>query len=191
MAEHGGRVPREISLLESLPGIGPYTARAVAATAFGQPVAAVDTNVRRVVSRVLREPMSPRQLQSAADALVYRADPVTWTHASMDLGATICRSRLPRCEECPVSSWCKSAGRVVEVSTPHMPKVPFEHTSRWLRGHIVERLRALDHGAWTRLRAPIGTHDGTAVALAISALQQDGLLEQRPDGSVRLPSSDT
>jgi A/G-specific adenine glycosylase len=191
-SEHAGVVPSDIETLQTLPGIGPYTSRALAATAFGQPVAAVDTNVRRVVSRVLGEPLSPAGLQVAADALVYEADPATWTHASMDLGATVCRPRRPRCDECPVRQWCASAGKMEQLPRAESgSRLPFEQTSRWLRGRIVERLRALNDDAWTRLPAVIGSHDEQAVVSAIAGLEQDGLLERSPDGSVRLPSSHT
>ncbi|MEA2026852.1 MAG: A/G-specific adenine glycosylase [Chloroflexota bacterium] len=191
-AEHGGYVPHDIAALEALPGVGPYTARAVAAIAFGQPVAPVDTNVRRVITRVVAEPLTAKELQVEADALVERGDPATWTHASMELGATVCVSRRPRCDVCPVNRWCRSAGR---VETPERRKgaagMPFERTTRWLRGRIVERLRALDDGAWTRLPDAIGGHGEAEIAAAVAGLERDGLLERRPDGSVRLPSGAT
>ncbi len=188
-SDHAGRVPDAIEVLESMPGIGPYTARAIVATAYGQAVAPVDTNVRRVVSRVIGRPMTTVQLQAAADDLVFRADPAAWTHASMDLGATVCRSRRPRCHECPVSSWCASAFAVVEPTSHRGTGIAFERSSRWLRGRIVERLRALDGGDWTRLPATLGGHDESAISAAVEGLEQDGLLERRPDGSVRLPST--
>ena len=186
-AKHDGRVPSDIEELEALPGVGPYTARALAATAFGQPVAAVDTNVRRVVSRVLGASMRPSELQAAADELVDQADPATWTHATMDLGAAVCRARRPDCVACPVAHWCASAGQVAEPAR-RSGAPPFEHTTRWLRGRIVERLRAADDGAWSRLPESIGTHDAAAVRAAVEGLERDGLLERGPDGAVRLPS---
>jgi A/G-specific adenine glycosylase len=188
-SDHAGRVPRDLDVLESLPGIGPYTARAVAATVFGQPVAPVDTNVRRVVSRLIGQPMSPSELQSSADDLVFSDDPAVWTHASMDLGATVCRARRPRCHECPVTAWCASAFKVPEPGRSTRPEVPFERTNRWLRGQIVNQLRAVDDGAWASLPATVGIHGQTAVDAAIAGLERDGLLERRPDGRVRLPSS--
>src|SRR4051812_42072151 len=90
---HDGRIPSGLADLEALPGIGPYTARAVAAIAFGRPVGAVDTNVRRVLGRALRLPSGPatvgrvRRLQRIADASVDPGRPADWTHALMDLGA--------------------------------------------------------------------------------------------------------
>jgi A/G-specific adenine glycosylase len=188
--EHGGRVPSSVEALMALPGLGAYTARAVAAIAFGRPVAAVDTNVRRVLNRMSGEELAPAALQAAADALVDQADPATWTHASMELGATTCVSRNPRCGTCPVARWCVSAGQV--VAAPRRPAVAvpsFEHTTRWLRGRIIERLRALDDGAWVSLPSAIGEHDAQAIESAVRALQREGLLERRLDGAVRLPSA--
>ncbi len=188
-AEHDGHVPSSIAQLEALPGVGPYTARAVAAIAFGQPHAAVDTNVRRVVERVLGETLAPRRLQAQADALVETTDPATWTHAAMELGATVCIARDPRCPACPVARWCASAGRVPPSARRPGPAGPaFEQTTRWLRGRIIERLRALEADAWTELPASIGAHGPAEVEAAVSALQREGLLERRPDGAMRLPS---
>ena len=110
--EHGGQLPQDIEALERLPGIGPYTARAVAAIAFGTPVAAVDTNVRRVLGRALTgavDRLTPRDMQAAADRSVPSSRPADWTHAVMDVGATFCRPRRPDCERCPARAWCRYA----------------------------------------------------------------------------------
>jgi len=111
VAEHDGHVPRDVASLERLPGIGPYTARAVASIAFGMPVGAVDTNVRRVLGRALGGPdgLSGAQLQAAADASADRRRPGDWTHALMDIGATVCRPTGPRCHDCPLQAWCRRA----------------------------------------------------------------------------------
>ena len=190
--EHGGRVPDDIDVLEALPGVGPYTARAVAAIAYGRPVAGVDTNVRRVVTRVTGGSLTTRELQAEADALVDGLDPATWTHASMELGATVCVSRRPRCDACPVRQWCVSAGRVeLPERRAGAADLPFEQTNRWLRGCIVERLRALGEGDWEQLPQAIGAHGHAEISTAVVGLERDGLLERRPDGSVRLPSGTT
>ena len=114
---HGGRVPDDLAALEALPGVGPYTARAVAAIAFGQPVGPVDTNVRRVLGRVVTghgsshdpgEAMPARQLQALADALVPEARPADWTAALMDIGATLCRPTAARL--CCLPAGRRSAG---------------------------------------------------------------------------------
>ena len=110
--DHGGRLPDTVDELVTLPGVGPYTARAVAAIAFGIPVGAVDTNVRRVLGRVMAgdsAALAPRTLQQIADASVPADRAGDWTHALMDLGAGPCGSRTPRCEACPISRWCRFA----------------------------------------------------------------------------------
>lgn len=189
--QYGGRVPEQVHALEALPGVGPYTARAVASVAYGVRVAAVDTNVRRVLSRIVGATLDAAALQTMADALVPPDEPALWTQASMELGATACRSRRPLCDDCPLSEWCASAGRIDEPAgrPTALPAVRFEATTRWLRGRIVARLRAVDGGAWTKLPAVIGEHGPEAVAAMIVALEHDGLLERRSDGQVRLPST--
>jgi len=205
VAEHAGRVPDSVADLECLPGVGPYTARAVAALAYGRPVAAVDTNVRRVISRLHGRVLGARDVQEAAQALMPPDDAAIWNHAVMELGATVCRARRPDCPACPVRRWCQSAGRVGTTSaqrqsaagslppdaSPGPGPVPFERTSRWLRGRIVARLRDVEEGTWSRLPGSIGVHGTEAVTRAVAALQRDGLVERHADGSVRLPSGPT
>jgi A/G-specific DNA glycosylase len=96
VGEHGGRVPADLRSLQALPGVGPYTARAVAAIAFGLPIGAVDTNVRRVLGRIVAGDavaLRPSELQVVADGAVPPDRPADWTHALMDFGATVCRPR--------------------------------------------------------------------------------------------------
>jgi A/G-specific adenine glycosylase len=117
----GGVVPHDVAELQALPGVGPYTARAVAAIAFGRPVGAVDVNVRRVAGRIVAgDPaaLSASELQAVADEMVDAARPGTWTHALMDLGATVCRPARPACPECPARPWCAAAGRADSAALP-------------------------------------------------------------------------
>lgn len=185
---HGGEVPADVATLETLPGVGPYTARAVAAIAFGMPVGAVDTNVRRVLSRLLFGDAAgppPVELQRVADAAVPRDRPESWTHALMDLGATICTPRRPACAGCPARQWCAYAGdtgraaviRRAGRSTGRAPRTAFPETSRWLRGRIIDTLRSAPNDAWVVIDGPIGSHDRRAVAVALRALARDGLVE--------------
>lgn len=180
--EHGGHVPDDIEALQRLPGIGPYTARAIAAIAFGRPVGAVDTNVRRVLGRTL-DLEGSAVVQAAADASIDRARPGDWTHAVMDVGATVCRSRSPRCDACPLRPWCRfglANGASAVTVTPVLARTAapaFASTTRWLRGRIVDRLRAAPDGVWTEVSAPIGSHDAIAVGAALDALARDGLVE--------------
>ena len=183
---HDGRVPDDLEALESLPGVGPYTARAVAAIAFGRPVGAVDTNVRRVLGRILTgDPAAipAMELQHLADTAVPVSRAGDWTHAVMDVGATVCRPRRPSCGACPARPWCAFAAGVRSV--PDAPAatrargtaVAFTSTSRWLRGRIVDRLRSAPDGAWTEIDGPLGGHDTAAVSTALAALAAEGLIE--------------
>jgi A/G-specific adenine glycosylase len=207
VAEHGGRVPGSVEALVALPGVGPYTARAVAAIAFGLPVGAVDTNVRRVLTRITAGAdgsLAPRALQALADTVVPADRAGDWTHALMDLGAGPCRARDPRCDDCPASPWCRfAASRPSIGATSHRPldraarpgsrRPPpaFPSTTRWLRGRIIARARDAADGTWVTYREPIGAHAPHAVRDAVAALASEGLLEARetPDGiDARLPT---
>ncbi|HUQ79144.1 MAG TPA: A/G-specific adenine glycosylase [Patescibacteria group bacterium] len=201
VAEHEGVVPRDVAALERLPGVGPYTARAVASIAFGQAVGAVDTNVRRVLGRALggvaRRTRSAAWIQAAADLAVDPRRPGDWTAALMDVGAMVCHPVSPLCEACPLQAWCAFArerlDRPVEESArlpvasrpaPARP-VGFAATTRWLRGRIVDRLRAADGTAWVTIVGPIGSHDAPAVRDALRALARDGLIELTGDDPLR------
>ena len=204
---HEGEVPRSIEELAALPGVGPYTARAVAATAFGRPVAPVDTNVRRVVGRVVAghghhsDPgaaLPPAVLQAAADEMVLRDDPALWTHALMDLGASVCRP-VPRCGECPARSACAFAaasqtgsGATSRAAVPRRgrvraPQPSFEATTRWLRGRLLHGLREAPDGTWQAPPDRVGGHGPEAIAAALAAMARDGLVEWDGD-RVRLPA---
>ena len=112
VADHGGTFPAEPALLRRLPGIGRYTAAAVASFAFDADVATVDTNIERVLTRVfrLRGPRRTRarRLWELAEALVPKGRSSDWNQALMDLGATICVARSPRCGRCPAAAVCGS-----------------------------------------------------------------------------------
>ena len=184
VAEHGGVVPSDLAALEALPGVGPYTARAIASIAFGVAVGAVDTNVRRVLGRIVAgdpSSLTAREIQAVADASVPLEEPGAWTHALMDLGATVCRAATADCEACPARLWCRFAaeGSVIR----RVPRVvrertaPFTSTTRWLRGRILDRLRAAPATAWTAIEAPLGGHDRDAIVRALDALATDGLID--------------
>ena len=183
VSEHGGRVPREVAALQRLPGIGPYTARAVAALAFGQAVGPVDTNVRRVLGRLTASDVPPAEMQRIADAIVPADRPADWTHALMDLGATVCRPTAPRCADCPASPWCRSlASRGSRPRRPRArlrkPEPAFASTSRWLRGRILNQLRDVPGATWGTVIGPLGDHGEDAVEAALSTMQGDGLIQR-------------
>ena len=174
--------PTEIEDLERLPGIGPYTARAVASLAFGRPVGVVDTNVRRwLVRRFGLSPMiATPGLQRLADALAAAGDPADaapWTHATMEFGAGICTSRAPRCLACPVAEGCPSRGAAVSVPVARQPR--FAGSDRAMRGALLRALSAapghtLGRAAARRLvPAP-------HLQRILHALEHDGLAHTSP-----------
>ena len=161
VVERGG-FPREPADLERLPGIGPYTAAALACFAFGAQVAAPDTNARRVLERAFGDPALPPPAGRAFD----------WNQALFDLGSQVCIARRPRCDACPLAAGCPSRGRAF---APLRKQSPFEGSFRQRRSRLLRQV--LEHG-------PI---DGAAVdAEALTALVRDGLVEVE-GGAVRLP----
>jgi len=205
--EHSGQVPDDLDALRRLPGVGPYTARAVAALAFGRRVGAVDTNVRRVLNRAVGGrpgAFTDLELQAVADASVPADRPGHWTHALMDVGATFCRPRAPRCGACPARPWCRAAiagtaespaagggarPRPIRVRAAREAEAPFRTTSRWLRGRILDALRDAPSDAWARIDAPFGEHDAPALEVALTGLAREGLAERHPSDPrlARLP----
>jgi A/G-specific adenine glycosylase len=182
---HEGRVPDTVEALGSLAGVGPYTARAVAAIAFDRPVGAVDTNVRRVLGRIVAGgpgAFTRAGMQALADASVPVDRPGDWTHALMDVGQGPCRPANPRCADCPAAAWCAyAAGHrpAVVHDAPSRPTPAFATTNRWLRGRILARARDASDGEWVAFDAPMGEHDRRAVDRAVAALAAEGLLEAR------------
>lgn len=171
--------PRDAAGLRRLPGVGPYTAAAVAAIAFGEDVAAVDTNVRRVLSRWHGAPLTGAALADVAQQAV-TGDAATWNQAVMDLGADVCRPRDPRCDTCPVATWC--ADPTVYVPPPRQGT--FAGSSREVRGAVVRSLVGRGWTDPTALKAASG-HEPDRVAAAIAALVAEGMLE-RHAGRIRL-----
>jgi A/G-specific adenine glycosylase len=192
----GGRIPMEPEVLEQLPGIGPYTAAAVASQAYGFPAAAVDTNVRRVVGRALlgAEPgtAAPVALREAASAWLDPGDPGGWNQALMDLGRDVCRP-VPACTACPLRSGCASPGRDPRPLPSRAGGQPFEGSFRQLRGRVVAALRAQAPLAVVDLAHAVGG-PLERVHQAVGALARDGVaaadaaaLDGDPNGWVALP----
>lgn len=185
VADHAGRVPATVDGLDRLPGIGPYTARAVAASAFGIPVAPLDVNVRRVVSRVLGIPSTAAGFAAAADDLVSRSEPRRWVDAVMDLASSICTPRAPRCDTCPLAVLCATRGADEIVAWRGVGAVPFPATNRWLRGRLLAAVASEPAGTWVALPDRLGLHDATAIDAAARALDREGFLDVRP-GAARV-----
>jgi A/G-specific adenine glycosylase len=187
-----GGWPADPEGLRSLPGVGAYTARAVAALAFGHRVGAVDTNVRRwLVRRFGLAPGSPaRELQRRADALAApardAAEAATWMHASMEFGARVCRARAPLCDACPIAAGCPARGRDTPVPVPR--QAPFAGSLRAARGGVLRALAAApDHRL--PLRRLAGLVDGAKLDAVLDALERDGLAH-RSGQTARLGSAD-
>jgi A/G-specific adenine glycosylase len=110
--DFGGRLPVTEAEWGALPGVGRYTAAAVASTAFGRPCAVVDGNVERVLNRLLAQQLSRPQLWQMAEQLLSRRHPGDFNQAMMELGATVCLPASPRCESCPLRRWCSTRGEL-------------------------------------------------------------------------------
>ncbi len=125
--DHGGRIPSDAATLRTLPGIGPYTAGAVASIAFGEPVPAVDGNVTRVVSRLFRvetdvtTAAGRARILELARGLVPPQRPGVFNQALMELGSTVCVPRRPACSTCPLGEGCLAHRARVESSLPRIP----------------------------------------------------------------------
>ena len=193
---HGGRVPSSVTELRELPGVGEYTAAAVASFAFGTPEPVLDTNVRRVLARLVEgEAMAPpgptrAQANRARAAMpADRAAANTWNVAVMELGALVCTARAPRCSHCPVVQWCAwaAAGRPAYLG-PVRRGQAWTGTDRQARGALLAVLR--------ESRAPVSSR---ALARAwppeaqrhrcLDSLVSDGLVEPLARGRYRLPAA--
>lgn len=191
---HGNVVPADVDALLALPGVGPYTARAVAAFAYGVRTPVVDTNVRRVLARALRGQGEAGPAHTGADLAemdaVLPADPgrARLVNAgTMELGQTVCTSRAPRCAECPIAASC--AWRAAGYPAYAGPRTPvqkkYEGSDRQVRGLVLRELRASDTPVPASVIAGLWP-DAGQLERAIAGLQRDGLVE-RIGGELRLP----
>ncbi len=180
--EWGGRIPSVPVDLERLPGVGPYTAAAVASVAFSLPVAAVDTNIRRVVARAVLGVDGPEAplgaVRGAGQDWLDRSDPGGFNQALMDLGREICRPR-PRCEACPLASGCRFRRTRPPVTRVRPPQPSFQGSSRQVRGSVVETLRSRASVTLARLARDAAV-PVARVAEAVRALADEGLVRAGP-----------
>ncbi len=185
---HGGRVPERLEDLLALPGVGPYTARAVRVFAFELPAAVVDTNIGRVLARWGGASLSPKAAQQRADDLVVAPEVWLWNQSIMEFGAVVCTKRSPSCDECPLIRFCAWRGEgddpAVGSAAVSAPQARFEGSDRQLRGRLVDAMR---RGAVDRRTVPevIGADDDRAQRI-VAGLVRDGLAVE--DGqTLRLP----
>jgi A/G-specific adenine glycosylase len=192
--QHGDVVPSDVDTLLALPGIGAYTARAVAAFGYHQRAAVVDTNVRRVVARAVHGagdagPASTTRDLADTDALLPSEPGRAWVFSAglMELGQVICTARNPRCADCPVFADCawQRAGRPAYAG-PAKPVQKFAGTDRQVRGKLLDVLRAAT-GPVTRAELDAVWDDVGQRDRCLDSLLVDGLLEQTDDGRFALP----
>lgn len=191
-----GGWPESVEELQRLPGVGPYTARAVACFAYAQPAAPVDTNVARVLTRALLggDPadLTAGARQRLADAALPHEDPWAWSSALMDLGASHCRPR-PRCDGCPAAASCawRALGRAAPAPRPRRTPAFATSDRRW-RGAVVRVLAAAPGGMdEPTLARAVDAHaaarpDGWFPTL-LERLVAEGLVARRADGTLTLP----
>jgi A/G-specific adenine glycosylase len=194
--ELGGHFPDDLDALLSLPGIGPYTARAVLAFAFERDEAVVDTNVGRVLARRAGATLRPRQAQALADAWVPPGSGWEWNQGLLDLGALRCRPRTPACEGCPVAagcSWHLSGGPDPATGSAAVsrPQARFEGSARQARGRLL-RAAQVAPVPDVAVVAALGWQDHAdaerAARSVVESLLLDGLLTRNGGGSLVLPS---
>ncbi|MDF8264692.1 A/G-specific adenine glycosylase [Luteipulveratus sp. YIM 133296] len=195
MAErHGGDVPASVVDLQALPGVGVYTAAAVAAFAFGDRVAVVDTNVRRVHARAVSgvEHAAPALTRAESDlaAELLPEDPDVarvWNVAVMELGALVCTARGPRCDDCPVLTTCAwvAAGRPAYDGPPRRGQA-WAGTDRQVRGRLLQVLRESDTPVPAARLEQVWDQE-IQRERCLDGLVSDGLVEPLADGTYRLP----
>jgi A/G-specific adenine glycosylase len=187
--DHGGAVPEGEPALRALPGVGPYTARAVRVFAFEADEGVLDTNVGRVLARWHGDRLSSGQAQRAADAQVPAGSGWVWNQTLLDLAATVCTKRAPACGECPVRRWCAWGAAGCPAPDPaegsagvSRRQARFEGSQRQVRGRV---LRALAEGPLSESvlveRSELAEGSvlarGSELAAALASLAEDGLVE--------------
>jgi A/G-specific adenine glycosylase len=195
-ARHEGQVPASLAELRALPGVGGYTAAAVAAFAFGQRHAVLDTNVRRVLARLMGAQASSSSSPSVAEVRLAESllpsEPAVaarWSVAVMELGALVCTAAAPRCGDCPLAAQCAwlAAGRPAAPDGARRPSQRYDGTDRQCRGRIMAILR--DSGTPVPRVAFDGIWpDQAQLARALDGLVSDGLVDPVTDGAYALPS---
>ena len=181
--EFGGVVPDDVDALESLPGVGSYTARAVASFAFGLRVPVVDTNIRRVLARAVLGVAEPEPPRTRADLELMESvlptspkDSVAVNAGVMELGAVFCTARTPNCAECPIAEHCAwaLAGFPTNAGRTRTPQAKYEGSVRQARGAILALAREHAHITPAQIAAAVPDHAKRERAL--EGLLTDGLL---------------
>jgi A/G-specific adenine glycosylase len=188
--DHDGCVPSELDALLALPGIGPYTARAVQCFAFEEVVAVVDVNVSRVLSRIDGAPMAARPLQHLADSLVPHDSAWVWNQVMMDFGAQQCTARTPQCSTCPVRTLCRWKGKGVDPALGSAgvsrPQMRFSGSDRQARGRAIKAVIDGTSSPLAIIDAMQLSDDTERAERLLKDLVTEGLLVRR-GGRINLP----
>ena len=197
VGRHGGEVPASLDALRALPGVGSYTAAAIASFAFGQRHAVLDTNVRRVLARLANgQPLPSGTSTSVAETKLAEsllpAEPAVaarWSVAVMELGALICTATSPKCGKCPLATQCAwlAAGRPPANPADRKPVQRYNGTDRQCRGRVLAVLRESRTSVPRRDFDPVWP-DQVQLARALDGLVSDGLVDPLPDGTFALPA---
>ena len=177
---HGGQVPASMPELLALPGVGPYTAAAVASFAFDEPVTVLDTNVGRILARaVANRPLSTREARDLAQRVRGRSASAAFNQSLLDLGAQFCRARA-RCESCPIARACRWRAEGGDDPAPRSAAVSkaqpaYEGSDRQLRGRILAALEAKP--ARRDFEATFATVDASRMSDVLAGLARDGLVD--------------
>lgn len=205
--DHGGAFPDDPKVLRKMPGIGEYSAGAIACFAFDAQVPVIDVNVRRVLARVARgvedDRIDKATVQRIATEWLPSGEAYRWNQALMDVGAMLCRAEKPLCAKCPMKTWCRyyTTGKHRSARAKRAPKAePFEGSRRQKRGGIVDHLRRAARRGLSLADLAKAIHpDGDDRDLAwlvdlLDGLERDGLVQLTPGarkasprGLVRLP----
>jgi A/G-specific adenine glycosylase len=194
---HRGMVPAAAEDLRALPGVGAYTASAIASFAFGRRHAVLDTNVRRVLARLVTGESLPRPTPTAAELRLAESllppdgrAAARWSLGVMELGALVCTASRPRCAECPLADQCAWIRRGRPSAPGRRGQPAYRGSDRECRGRILAVLRAASGpvpasaltAAWT---------DSAQQARSLAGLMHDGLVARCADGSLTLPGDET
>jgi A/G-specific adenine glycosylase len=194
--QHRGQVPASAAELRALPGVGDYTAAAVASFAFGERNVVLDTNVRRVLSRLVvgegRAGSAPSVAERRLAESLLPADgrlAARWSVAVMELGALICRTSRPRCVDCPVAGHCAWVARGRPQASRRRAAPAYSGSDRQCRGRLLRVLRDAA-GPVREDELTAAWSDPAQRTRALAALIDDGLVTRRGNGSLALPGEE-
>ncbi len=194
--DHNNTVPNNYEQLLDLPGVGPYTAKAVLVFAYEEPYSAIDVNVSRVITRLYsrttkHETLLPiKQVEEIADSILPKKQVRAWHEALMDLGAMICIKRAPKCNSCPLKEVCPSTGLGTKQRKDKIPanrtveKLYFEHPKRIWRGRVLKYIsnnsgasrQAI--GAYLRKNFNLNPAQSTTIlSLVLPELKEEGFIQ--------------